>query len=127
MLLLQLLLLLLLLLLLQGQPARFEAVGTFGCSNTLRALCRQPTGGGTTSAASCAVCAGRNQHALRVAGCAQADIELFCAAGVSDPSRPNVVFVLTVRRPSATTCFPAARSRLRPLASACTHPLWCTT
>ena len=107
---------LLLLLLVLGQPARFEAAGAFGCPNTLQALCRQPKAAGVggsirphstkssaaTSAAACAVCAGRNQHALRVAGCEQADIELFCAAGVGDPSRPNVIFVLTVRRRRAT-------------------------
>lgn len=105
-----------LLLSLLGQPARFEALGTVGCPNTLRALCRQPTaagggGGGTASAASCAICAGRNQHLLRVAGCAQADIELFCAAGVNDPSRPNVIFVLTVRRPSPPSASPPQNPR----------------
>ena len=65
---------------------------TFGCPNTLRALCNPIY---PDYVARCKLCTGQNQHALRAAGCSAADVQLFCAAGWGDPSRPNIIFVLT--------------------------------
>ena len=70
-----------------------QAPSTFGCPNTIRALCNdliQPD-----YVARCKLCTGGYQHALRAAGCSAADVQLFCAAGWGDPSRPNIIFVLT--------------------------------
>ena len=65
---------------------------TFGCPNTLRALCNPIY---PDYVARCKLCTGQHQHALRAAGCSAADVQLFCAAGWGDPSRPNIIFVLT--------------------------------
>ena len=62
-----------------------------GCDESLlHSICESPSTndiskitniGNTASSTSCAICVGRHQHELRVAGCSPLDVQRYCSGG----------------------------------------------